>query len=128
IFWVGSALSLILLPVAFAWLPESLDFLLIRQPKGALATTNRILRRIDVPEIAALPPRPDGTGPSVVQEIRQPFHVSELLKLFVAHALNMFAWYFIINWGPPLVAEAGASDQLGALYSSWVSYGGIAGG
>lgn len=128
IFWVGSALSLVLLPVAFAWLPESLDFLLIRQPKGALATTNRILRRIDVPEIAALPPKPDGTGRSVVQEIRQPFHVGELLKLFVAHALNMFAWYYIINWGPPLVAQAGASDQLGALYSSWVSYGGIAGG
>ena len=44
-------------------------------------------------------------------------HVRELLKLFLAHALNMFAWYFIINWGPPLVAEAGASDELGALYS-----------
>src|SRR5690606_20863739 len=89
---------------------------------------NRILRRVSVPEIAALPPKPAGTGPSVVQEIRQPFHVRELLKLFLAHALNMFAWYFIINWGVPLVAEAGNSDELGALYSSWVSYGGIAGG
>lgn len=128
IFWVGAALSALLLPVAYLRLAESLDFLLIRQPKGALEKTNRILRRIDVPEIVALPPKPEGTGPSVVQEIRQPLHVRELLKLFLAHALNMFAWYFIINWGPPLVAEAGASDQLGALYSSWVSYGGIVGG
>ncbi|MBT2135390.1 MFS transporter [Croceibacterium sp. LX-88] len=128
IFWVGAGLSATLLPIAFLWLPESLDFLLIRQPKRALETTNRILRRVSVPEISELPPKPDGTGPSVIHEIRQPFHVRELLKLFLAHALNMFTWYFIINWGPPLVAEAGASDELGAFYSSWVSYGGIVGG
>jgi MFS family permease len=70
----------------------------------------------------------EGTGPSVAQEILTWHHIRELLKLFLAHALNMFAWYFIINWGPPLVAEAGASDELGALYSSWLSYGGIVGG
>ncbi|KRA80328.1 MFS transporter [Altererythrobacter sp. Root672] len=128
IFWVGAGLSATLLPIAFLWLPESLDFLLIRQPKRALEITNRILRRVSVPEISELPPKPEGTGPSVVSEIRQPFHVRELLKLFLAHALNMFSWYFIINWGPPLVADAGASDQLGAFYSSWVSYGGIVGG
>jgi MFS family permease len=128
IFWVGAGLSATLLPIAFLWLPESLDFLLIRQPKRALETTNRILRRVSVPEISELPPKPEGTGPSVIHEIRQPFHVRELLKLFLAHALNMFTWYFIINWGPTLVAEAGASDELGAFYSSWVSYGGIVGG
>jgi MFS family permease len=128
IFWVGAALSAVLLPVAVMWLAESLDFLLIRQPEGALEKTNRILRRIAVPEIAALPPKPEGTGPSVVQEIKQPFHVRELLKLFLAHALNMFTWYFMINWGVALVAEATGSDATGALYSSWVSYGGIVGG
>lgn len=128
IFWFGAGLSAALFPVAYLKLPESLDFLLIRQPKGALDTTNTILRRVSVPEIAELPPKPADTGDSVVREIRQPFHVRELLKLFLAHALNMFAWYFIINWGPPMVSEAGGSDTLGAQYSAWVSYGGIAGG
>ena len=130
IFWVGAALSAVLFPIAFAWLPESLDFLLTRQPKGALETTNKVLRRMDVPEIDALPALPEGTvaGGSVVQEIKQPFHTRELGKLFVAHALNMFAWYYIINWGPPLVSEAAGLDEAGARYSAWASYGGIAGG
>jgi MFS family permease len=128
IFWFGAGLSAALLPIAFLWLPESLDFLLIRQPKRALETTNRILRRISVGAIAELPPKPEGTRTWLVDEILTWHHVRELLKLFLAHALNMFAWYFIINWGPPLVAEAGASDELGALYSSWLSYGGIVGG
>ncbi|TIX49045.1 MFS transporter [Alteraurantiacibacter aquimixticola] len=131
IFWFGAGLSAVLLPIAFIWLPESLDFLLTRQPKGALETTNRILKRMDVPQVTELPPRPEdsGEGSTALSEIIQPVHRNELIfKLFIAHALNMFAWYFIINWGPPLVAEAGASDELGARYSAWVSYGGIVGG
>lgn len=131
IFWFGASLSAILLPIAWLWLPESLDFLLTRQPRGALETTNKVLRRMQVPEITALPPRPEdsGEGSTALREIMQPVHRNELVtKLFLAHALNMFAWYFIINWGPPLVAEASASDELGARYSAWVSYGGIVGG
>lgn len=128
IFWVGAALSAVLLPVAWVWLAESLDFLLIRQPRGALAKTNRILRRVSVPEIAVLPPKPEGLRTWLVDEIFTWFHLRELLKLFLAHALNMFTWYFMINWGVPLVAEATGSDATGALYSSWVSYGGIVGG
>jgi MFS family permease len=128
IFWVGAALSAVLFPIAYLWLAESLDYLLSRQPKNAIPRTNRMLRRMHIPEIDALPPKPEGARDTVISEIRQPFHVRELAKLFLAHALNMFAWYFIINWGPPLVAEAGASDELGARYSAWVSYGGIVGG
>jgi MFS family permease len=91
-----------------------------------------------VPAIATLPPRPNqrAAGSTPLTEIRRPEHLRELVgKLFLAHALNMFAWYFIINWGPPLVAEAAAplvgpveGDALGARYSAWVSYGGIVGG
>ena len=128
IFWVGAGLSAVLFPIAFVKLPESLDYLLSRQPKNALAKTNRMLRRMDIAEISVLPPKPEGSKDAVLAEIAQPFHVRELLKLFLAHALNMFAWYFIINWGPPLVSEALGSDEMGARYSAWVSYGGIAGG
>ncbi len=138
IFWAGAALSAVLFPIALAWLPESLDFLLTRQPTGALNATNRVLARMDVPPIDCLPARPDDSaeGSTPLWEFRQPVHLRELAgKLFIAHALNLFAWYFIINWGPPLVAEAGAAtlgpvegDALGARYSAWVSYGGIVGG
>jgi len=128
IFWTGAALSAILFPLAFVMLPESLDFLLNRQPKGALARTNRMLDRMGIAHIAELPPKPPGSKSAVLAEISQGFHVRELLKLFLAHALNMFAWYFIIQWGTPLVAEATGSGVAGANYSAWLSYGGIAGG
>ncbi|MEO0062365.1 MAG: hypothetical protein RLZZ08_925 [Pseudomonadota bacterium] len=128
IFWVGSGLSALLFPIAYAWLPESLDFLLARQPRGALETTNRVLRRMNVAQITALPPKPAGAGKTAFNDLLQAEHRTTFATLFIAHALNMFAWYFIINWGPPLVAQAGGADELGARYSAWVSYGGIAGG
>ena len=128
IFWTGAALSAALFPIAYVLLPESLDFLLNRQPKGALAKTNRMLDRMAIARIDSLPPKPPGSKDAVLAEISQSFHVRELLKLFLAHALNMFAWYFIIQWGTPLVAESTGSSVTGANYSAWVSYGGIAGG
>ena len=131
IFWVGAALSATLLPIAFLWLPESLDFLLTRQPKGALETTNKVLRRMSVPEIATLPPRPEDSSEesNALSEILTPVHRNELLfKLFIAHALNMFAWYFIINWATPLVTEATGSNDAGAEFSRWMSLGGVIGG
>jgi len=130
IFWAGAGLSALLFPIALLCLPESLDFLLARQPKGALDATNRVLRRMGVPPIAALPPLPEGEarGSSVLHDVTRPAHLAELAKLCLAHALNMFAWYYIINWGPPLVSQAAGLDEAGARYAAWVSYGGIAGG
>lgn len=128
IFWAGAALSLALFPLAFWKLPESLDFLLNRQPRRALERTNLMAARMGIAAIAALPPRPAGSKSAVLAEIRQGFHLRELLKLFLAHALNMFSWYFIIQWGAPLVAEATGSGVSGANYAAWVSYGGIVGG
>ncbi len=128
IFWVGALLSALLFPLAFLFMSESLDFLLGRQPKNALKATNKVLRRMGIPEIAQLPPKPEGSADAVLKEIRQPLHVKELLKLFLAHALNMFGWYFIIQWAPPLIAETSGDPVLGANYSQYFSYGGIIGG
>jgi predicted MFS family arabinose efflux permease len=128
IFWVGAALSAMLFPIAYLWLAESLDYLLSRQPKNAIPRTNKMLRWMAIPEIDTLPPKPEGARETVLSEIRQPFHVKELLKLFLAHALNMFAWYFIINWFSPLVSEAAGSDIAGPAIFQWVSVGGIVGG
>jgi len=128
IFWVGALLSGLLFPIAFLFLPDSLDFLLNRQPRGALEKTNRVLHRMGIPEIVRLPPRPTGSKGAVLLEIKQPFHVRELFKLFLAHALNMFAWYFILQWGPVLVTEAAGPASAASTYQNWFSIGGVIGG
>ncbi|MBB3332785.1 MFS family permease [Halomonas campaniensis] len=55
-FVFGGLVALVLLPVAWLSFPESLDFLIERRPKDALAKINRILPRLS-PDVA--PGRPD---------------------------------------------------------------------
>jgi len=129
IFWVGGMLSALLIPISWFWLPESLDFLLARQPRGALAKTNRVLDRLRLPRLAELPPMPPAAKDSdAVREISAKEHRFEILRLCTAHALNMFSFYFIINWAVKWVTELGLSTAAGISYSIYVSVGGIAGG
>lgn len=129
IFWVGGMLSAIIIPISWFWLPESLDFLLARQPRGALAKTNRVLDRLRLPRLEALPPMPPAAQDSdAVREIAAREHRFEILRLCTAHALNMFSFYFIINWAVKWVTEMGLSTAAGISYSIYVSVGGIAGG
>ncbi|HZV19832.1 MAG TPA: MFS transporter [Sphingobium sp.] len=129
IFWVGGMLSAILIPISWLWLPESLDFLLARQPRGALAKTNRVLDRLRLPRLDALPPLPPAARDGdAVREIVAKEHRFEILRLCTAHALNMFSFYFIINWAVKWVTELGLSTAAGVSYSIYVSVGGIAGG
>ncbi|MBN8831789.1 MAG: MFS transporter [Sphingomonadales bacterium] len=130
IFWVGGMLSALLLPIAWLWLPESLDFLLSRQPPGALAKTNKVLRRLQLPPLDALPPieAKASDGAASLREIAVKAHRWELLRLCIAHPLNMFSFYFIINWAVKWVTEMGLSTAAGIGYSIYVSVGGIVGG
>ncbi len=130
IFWFGGLLSAALIPISWFFLPESLEFLLGRQPKGALARTNRVLARLDLPALTALPPvaAKSSNGGAAVREILAPENRGTLLRLCVAHPLNMFSFYFIINRATKWVTELGLSTAAGISYSIYVSIGGIFGG
>ena len=132
IFWVGGCLSAILFPIAWLWLPESLEFLLSRQPRGALEKTNRMLAKLQLPPLDALPPveeRAKATDViASIREIAAKEHRWEMLRLCIAHPLNMFSFYFIINWAVKWVTELGLSTAAGIGYSIYVSIGGIFGG
>jgi benzoate transport len=130
IFWVGGCLSALLFPIAWLWLPESLEFLLSRQPKGALEKTNKVLRRLQLPPLDALPPMTVSAndGMASIREIFAKEHRWEMPRLCIAHPLNMFSFYFIINWAVKWVTELGLSTAAGIGYSIYVSIGGIFGG
>src|SRR5690606_24033216 len=55
VFAFGGLCSALLIPFVALRLPESLDYLIARKPRGALGKVNRILVRLDLPPAAALP-------------------------------------------------------------------------
>jgi len=129
IFWGGALLAALLLPL-IAWrLPESLEFLLSRQPVGALAKVNKVLDRLGIATLDALPPRKaEGVGREGLARFLEPAMLRRVMRVCAGQAANMFSWYFIFNWATKWVAEMGLSDSAGISFSLSISIGGVAGG
>lgn len=58
VFVLGAVASLLSVPLVLAFLPESLEFLIIRRPPDAVARFNAVLARMGMPPYAVLPPPP----------------------------------------------------------------------
>ena len=112
VFGFGAVLSLALIPIVYFLLPESLDYLLGKQPKNALARANRQLVKLGFEPLAALPPKIDVTTSeeaSLFDVARPPVLTSALLAC-LGYFGFMASQYFILNWMPALMVREGFTD------------------
>jgi MFS transporter, AAHS family, 4-hydroxybenzoate transporter len=131
VFLAGGALPLLLLPVLVLWLPESISFLATRP--GAERRMERILARID----AAAPPQDVITGlPLEHPEAARGFSGLQLFAngraattglLWLAFFMNLLVMYFLVNWLPTLLREAGAPLETAILSTALLNLGGVVG-
>ena len=129
VFYAGSVLTFAMLAIIYFAMPESLQFLLIKQPSNGLKKVNVALVRLGSEPLDELP------------EIRQ---ASKEAKSSVAGLLTkeyrlktMILWscfffcitslYFLLSWLPKLVIEAGLSLSEGIYASMAFNGGGVVG-
>ncbi|MEX3509225.1 aromatic acid/H+ symport family MFS transporter [Kocuria sp. WRN011] len=128
LFLAGGVLSALMFVIALLLLPESLDFLFARQPKGALGKANRILARMDRPPLTALPELPKTVeSRSGMAEI---FHGTVRFRTFllwIGYACLMAAYYFANTWTPQIIAGASGDEGLGIRTGTLANLGGIIG-
>ncbi|CCA92155.1 major facilitator superfamily MFS_1 [Novosphingobium sp. PP1Y] len=110
------ALSLGLLVIALALMPESIDFLLRRQPTKALDRANRLRARLGHEPLGALPSKPEAASRTSLLRLFDDGRLRSGVILWIAVALGYFVLYFVINWIPELTTRAGLPlDQ--AIYA-----------
>jgi benzoate transport len=128
LFVLGGVLTLLLIPLIYFVMPESLDFLISKPRAGTLPKINRILQKLQIPMLEALPPPTAQVARSSVYDLlRQPILPRQLL-MGLSYFLYMMSSYFFLNWNNQLTTEAGYSDAGGLSISILTSLGGIAGG
>jgi benzoate transport len=128
LFVLGGVLTLLLIPLIYFVMPESLDFLISKPRAGTLPKVNRILQKLQIPMLEALPPPTAQVARSSVYDLlRQPILPRQLL-MGLSYFLYMMSSYFFLNWNNQLTTEAGYSDAGGLSISILTSLGGIAGG
>ncbi|MBS0374043.1 MAG: MFS transporter [Proteobacteria bacterium] len=123
-FAIGGTLSLLLLPVAWRRLPESLDFLLTRRPSGALDRLNAQLAAMGHAPLIELPA--PTAAPTVRADLRLLLRPTTLL-VWAMFFCTMAGFYFVASWTPRLAHAAGLGESLGLQAGVLLNLGGIAG-
>ncbi|MFM1887390.1 MAG: hypothetical protein RL026_2547 [Pseudomonadota bacterium] len=128
IFVFGGLCTAALMPLVHFLLPESIDFMVARPRHNTLPQLNRILQRLELPQLAALPTPPAArASASPLDLLREPLR-PRLLLMMLAYLLYMLSSYFFMNWNNQLTVEAGATDAAGRLVVTLTNVGGIVGG
>jgi len=119
-FLVAGFVTIGILPFVWYALPESMSFLLEKQPRDALRKLNRVLKRMGRSEIDALPEiieqENPGAGP---RTLFLPGLASGTALLWLAFFMSFVTLYFLLSWIPKLSFGMGLSLDL-AIYAGAV--------
>jgi benzoate transport len=129
VFLFGGLATLVAIPVVLVALPESVEFLLVRRPAGALGKVNALARRLGLPVLGDLPEpatAPGGVGAGFRALLAPRLRRSTLL-LWASFFLVMAGFYFVTSWTPTLLVEAGLSATQGLTGGTLLNLGGIFG-
>ncbi|WP_395397190.1 MFS transporter [Novosphingobium sp. BL-8A] len=120
---LGAAiLCTISLPLVWVMLPESVDFLISRQPRNALPRVNKLLVSIGREPLSALPERRAAERGEVgLRGVLGEGRRAGTILLWMATIFGFMTLYFVISWIPKLAVEAGlpATQAIyaGAVYN-----------
>lgn len=128
IFYFGSIITTVFIPLFYFLVPESVYWLIRKQPNGALEKVNKTLRRIGQKTISILPEitpevRKKNFGDLFSSEMR-----SSTIIITVAYLLQITTYYFILKWLPDVVVGMGFTPSEGAIALKYANYGGLTGG
>jgi benzoate transport len=135
LFLLGGGLTILSLPFVYLVMPESPEFLLSKQPAGALAAINRTLSRMRQPPLASLPPPSSSlrASPALAQffaALRTLFSAqyrAPTALLWVAFFMSFATLYFLQSWVPQLTANAGLPDSQAFWAGTILNFGAFTG-
>lgn len=127
VFLFGATCSALMIPLVLRFLPESLEYLMLRKPDKALTKVNKLLQQLDQPQLDSLPQQDTVEKPSVFTLTSAPLRTATLL-LWCAFFMVMLSFYFVLSWTPTLLADAGLRVEEGISGAVLMNIGGVIGG
>ncbi len=127
IFYVGSVGTSVFVPLVLFAVPESVQYLIARQPRNALQRTNKSLRRLGLGAVTALPQKAAQIDKiSLLQLFGRGLRRTTFV-LIAAYLLIVSSAYYMLGWIPQIVASLGFPAATAATVSLSASIGGLVG-
>jgi benzoate transport len=128
IFYLGAILTTVFIPVFYFVVPESVHWLVRKQPKGSLEKVNKTLNRLNHKSINQLPEitaevRKKSFGDLFASGLR-----NSTIIITVAYFLQITTYYFILKWLPNVIVSMGFTPSEGANMLKYANIGGALGG
>jgi MFS family permease len=128
VFYFGAAVTAVMIPVVFLFVPESVHWLAQKQPVGALDKINHTLKRMRHSAIAAMPVLTSEQLSRRVDDIFRPALLRTTLLVTAAYFFHITTFYYILKWVPKIVVDMGFEAASAAGVLVWVNVGGATGG
>jgi benzoate transport len=128
VFYFGAAVTTLLIPVVFIFVPESVHWLARKQPAGALEKLNRALTRMGHAPLTTLPEVPAEVRKRSVADIFAPEFIGGTVIVTLAYFFHIMTFYFIVKWVPKIVVDLGFAASSAAGVLVWTNVGGALGG
>lgn len=128
VFWVGGAVPLVLACVMFVTLPESLQFLVL---KGHQARALRWLAKFDpslpIDAHTRATVREKAADGAPVAELFRAGRTPVTLILWAISFMNLIDLYFLSNWLPTVMRDAGYTPSTAVIVGTVLQTGGVIG-
>ena len=128
VFFFATGLGVVLIAMAWKWLPDPISFLIARPKPDALARVNAYLTKCSIRAVSALPPRPEGSEKTPLLNLFGGAMRSVTIKVTCMYTLYLVTLFFMQSWVPSLVVNLGFTAAQGTVVSAMIMLGGIIGG
>jgi len=127
VFYFGTAMTALMIPIVFFVMPESVHWLVRKRPVGALDRINATMARFGHAATALLPDLRDEAGRKAWIDIFSKSMLPTTLIVTVSYFLHIVTFYYILKWVPKLVVDMGFSPSSAGGVLTWASVGGALG-
>lgn len=126
IFLFGALATVAMVPLVFALLPESIEWIASRGRPDALTRINPILKRLGHPMAQQVVAR-DLRKASIGLLFQDRFRATTI-ALIAMYAFHMMTFYYALGWTPSLVVALGFDPSRASIVSVFMNMGGAIGG
>lgn len=126
VFAFGAIASGACLPIVWFLLPETIPWLVQRQPTGALVRVNAELAKLGHNLVATLPVA-ELQARNPLRQLFAPGLALVTLLLTLAYFAHILTFYFVLKWTPKIVADMGFAPSAAGGVLVWANVGGVTG-